>query len=97
MKKHRNIDKGDNLFSVIEHQQMMSNEIVGILKLRDLIDWELFRSTIETVTGYTKKDCKRQKVIPYAACSFTAILGASFAGVSSSGAWVFSALKTCSR
>ena len=48
--------QGGNLFSAIEHQQMMSNEIVGILKLRELIDWELFRSTIEAVSGYAKKD-----------------------------------------
>lgn len=56
MRKYRNVDKGGSLFSAIKHQQMMDNQIVGILKLRDLIDWEVFRSTIEKLAGYADKD-----------------------------------------
>lgn len=52
----RNHARGGNLFSAIEHQQEVTKREVGILKLKSLIDWELFRPTLNEVTGYDVKD-----------------------------------------
>ena len=56
MRKYRNLDGGGNLFAVLNHQKAATQRIVGILKLRDLIDWEGFRPVLEEVTGYDTKD-----------------------------------------
>ena len=47
MSNYRNQQKGGGLFSELEHQQEISGQEVGILKLRDLIDWESFRCVLE--------------------------------------------------
>ena len=59
MKKYRNPDGGGNLFAALDHQKAVTQRIVGILKLRDLIDWESFRPVLELVTGYDMKDWKK--------------------------------------
>ena len=56
MRKYRNLDGGGNLFAALDHQKAATQRIVGILKLRDLIDWENFRPVLEEVTGYDTKD-----------------------------------------
>lgn len=56
MRKYRNIDGGGDLFSALGHQKKVTQREVGILKLRDLIDWENFRAVLEEVTGYAHKD-----------------------------------------
>lgn len=48
--------KGGNLFSAIEHQQEVTSREVGVLKIRKIIDWELFRPLLEKVTGYDTKN-----------------------------------------
>ena len=54
--KFREQDGGGNLFSALEHQKSASQRVVGILKLRDLLDWETFRPVLNEVTGYANKD-----------------------------------------
>ena len=56
MRKYRNLDGGGNLFAALDHQKAATQRIVGILKLRDLIDWESFRPVLEALTGYDTKD-----------------------------------------
>jgi len=48
--------KGGNLFSAIEHQQAVTAREVGVLKIKNVIDWELFRPLLEKVTGYDTKN-----------------------------------------
>ncbi len=56
MSKYRKLDGGGSLFSALEHQREIASKTVGILKLRDLIDWEGFRGVLDEVTGYGQKD-----------------------------------------
>ena len=56
MKKYRKFDGGGNLFAALAHQKSVTQRSVGILKLRDLIDWESFRPVLEEVTGYDTKN-----------------------------------------
>jgi len=56
MGNYRKLDGGGDLFSALEHQKKVTQREVGILKLRDLIDWECFRPVLEEVTGYATKD-----------------------------------------
>jgi IS5 family transposase len=45
-----------DLFSIIEHQEKIAAQRVGINKLDDYIDWELFREELEDILGYSKRD-----------------------------------------
>lgn len=65
MKRYKNHSKGGGLFSGIEHQQALSRQKVGILKLRDLIEWEHFRSLLEELTGYNKRDWSKGGKPPF--------------------------------
>lgn len=56
MARYRKVDGGGTLFSALDHQKEVTSVAVGILKLRDLIDWEGFRPVLEEVTGYADKD-----------------------------------------
>ena len=62
---YRDHRKGGNLFSAIEHQQEISRQEVGVLKLRNLIDWEKFRPVLEELTGYNKRDWHRGGCLPF--------------------------------
>ena len=59
MSPYRKQDNGGTLFSAIEHEQTVAAKTTGILKLRDLIDWESFRPLIEELTGYATRDWSR--------------------------------------
>lgn len=59
MRAYRKIDGGGDLFAALGHQKKVTTQVVGILKLRELIDWELFRPVLEEVTGYDTKDWTR--------------------------------------
>jgi len=48
-----------DLFTVIEHQEKIAAQKVGINKLDDYIDWELFREELEDILGYSKRDSKK--------------------------------------
>lgn len=50
--------RGD-LFTIIEHQKKITAQKVGINKLDDCIDWELFREELEDILGYSKRDSKK--------------------------------------
>jgi IS5 family transposase len=59
MKRYRKLDGGGTLFSALDHQKKVTGKAVGILKLRELIDWESFRPVLEQATGYADKDWSR--------------------------------------
>ena len=61
----RQHQKGGNLFSAIEHQQSMAQHVVGILKIKNLIDWESFFPILVTITGYDKKDWSKGGNLPF--------------------------------
>lgn len=62
---YRDHRKGGNLFSAIEHQQGIAVSGGGILKLKEIIDWEIFRPILEEVTGYSQRDWSRGGRLPY--------------------------------
>ena len=49
----------------MEHQKSASQRVVGILKLRDLLDWETFRPVLNEVTGYANKDWSKGGRLPF--------------------------------
>jgi len=59
MARYRKLDQGGGLFSATEHQEAVARRKVGILKLRDVIDWESFRGLLEELTGYAQRDWSR--------------------------------------
>lgn len=61
----RQHQKGGNLFSAVEHQKTMAQHVVGILKIKDVIDWESFLPTLISVTGYDKKDWSKGGNLPF--------------------------------
>jgi len=62
MKRYRKTQRGGGFFSALEHEQAVAAKSTGILKLRDLIPWESFRSLLEELTGYAMRDwCKGGK------------------------------------
>lgn len=65
MSRYRKQDNGGTLFSAIEHQQAVAAKTTGILKLRDLIDWESFRPLMEELTGYATRDWSRGGKPPF--------------------------------
>lgn len=65
MSNYRKQDKGGNLFSAIEHQQSVAKREIGILKLRDIIDWESFRSLLEELSGYAGRDWSKGGQPPF--------------------------------
>ncbi len=65
MSRYRKQDNGGTLFSAIEHEQAVAAKTHGILKLRDLIDWEAFRPLVEELTGYATRDWSRGGKPPF--------------------------------
>ena len=63
--KFRKQDGGGNLFSALDHQKSASQRVVGILRLRDLLDWEEFRPVLNEVTGYADKDWSKGGRLPF--------------------------------
>ena len=57
--------KGGNLFSAIEHQQKIAKKKIGVLKLKDVIDWSMFSPVLKEVTGYNTKDWSKGGNLPY--------------------------------
>jgi transposase, IS5 family len=56
---YRKQDRGGNLFAALDHQKEVSKREIGILKLRNLIDWEAFRPLLGEVTGHATKDWRK--------------------------------------
>lgn len=65
MSNYRKQDKGGNLFSAIEHQQAVAKREIGILKLREIIDWESFRPLLEELSGYARRDWSKGGQPPF--------------------------------
>lgn len=57
--KYRRHQKESNLFSFIEHQQRVQERRLGINRLNDLIDWELFRPRLEKLLGYDGRELRK--------------------------------------
>ena len=45
-----------NVFSMLSHEQAVTQTVKGINKLSKVIDWELFRDELESVLGYAQRD-----------------------------------------
>jgi transposase, IS5 family len=65
MSNYRKQDKGGSLFSAIEHQQSVANREIGILKLREIIDWEGFRPLLEELCDYAGRDWSKGGQPPF--------------------------------
>lgn len=65
MKRYRRTEQGGGLFSAMEHEKAVASKTTGILKLRDLIPWESFRSVLEELTGYAQRDWKKGGKPPF--------------------------------
>lgn len=63
--KFRKHTKGGDLFSAIQHQQKVVKKEIGILKVKNVVDWESFRPVLEKVTGYDTKDWSRGGNLPF--------------------------------
>ena len=56
---YRDPKKNYDLFSALTKSREQSEKEVGILKLKNIINWEGFRPLLEEVCGYNKKDKKK--------------------------------------
>lgn len=65
MKRYRKTERGGGLFSAIEHEQAVAAKTTGVLKLRDVIPWEVFRPLLEDLTGYATRDWKKGGKPPF--------------------------------
>ena len=45
-----------DVFSILSHEQAVTQAVKGINKLSKVIDWELFREELESVLGYAQRD-----------------------------------------
>ena len=45
-----------DVFSLLSHEQAVTQVIKGINKLSKVIDWELFREELESILGYAQRD-----------------------------------------
>ena len=45
-----------DVFSMLSHEQAVTQAVKGINKLSKVIDWELFREELESVLGYAQRD-----------------------------------------
>ena len=45
-----------DVFSMLSHEQAVTQTVKGINKLSKVIDWELFRDALESVLGYAQRD-----------------------------------------
>ena len=55
---YRDPKKNYDLFSALSKSREQSLREIGILKLKNIIDWEAFRPLLEEVCGYTQKNKK---------------------------------------
>lgn len=56
---YRDPKKNHDLFSALSKSRELLEKEVGILKLKNTIDWEGFRPLLEEVCGYSQKDKKK--------------------------------------
>jgi IS5 family transposase len=65
MKRYRQSTGGGGLFSAIEHEQAVASKTTGILKLRDVVEWEKFRPLLEELSGYAQRDWSKGGKPPF--------------------------------
>jgi transposase, IS5 family len=54
--KYRDQQKGGNLFSFLDHQKEIAAKEIGICRLNQVIEWEMFREALEQILGFDKRD-----------------------------------------
>ena len=54
--RYRKASPQRDVFSMLSHEQAVTQAVEGINKLSKVIDWELFREELESVLGYAKRD-----------------------------------------
>jgi hypothetical protein len=54
--RYREASPQMDVFSMLTHEQVVTQAVKGINKLSKVIDWELFREELESVLGYAKRD-----------------------------------------
>jgi hypothetical protein len=57
--KYRDPKKDNDLFSMLDHQQEVMRTVKGINKRNAVIDWELFRTNLESLLGYDARDARK--------------------------------------
>jgi len=56
---YRDPSNNNDLFSALSNQRKNRSRRRGILKLKEVIDWEMFRGLLEELTGYNTKDVSK--------------------------------------
>ncbi len=54
-----------DVFSMLSHEQAVTETVKGINKLSKVIDWELFRDELESVLGYAQRDWSKGDRPPF--------------------------------
>ena len=54
-----------DVFSMLCHEQAVTQTVKGINKLSKVIDWELFRDEVESVLGYAQRDWSKVGRLPF--------------------------------
>ena len=54
--RYREASAEVDFFSMLSHQQTVTQNVRGINKLSEVIDWELFREELESILGYNQRN-----------------------------------------
>jgi hypothetical protein len=57
--KYRRHQKESSLFAFIEHQQRVQERRLGINRLNEVNDWEVFRPRLEGLLGYDRRNRRK--------------------------------------
>ena len=63
--KYREPSTEVDFYSMMTHQQKVTQTLRGINKLSEVIDWEIFREELESIMGYEKRDWSKGGRPPY--------------------------------
>ena len=63
--KYREPSAEVDFYSMMSHQQKVTQTLRGINKLSEVIDWEIFREELESIMGYEKRDWSKGGRPPY--------------------------------
>ena len=63
--KYRKPSAEVDFYSMMSHQQTVTQTLRGINKLNEVIDWEMFREELESIMGYGKRDWSKGGRPPY--------------------------------
>jgi len=63
--KYREPSAEVDFYSMMTHQQKVTQTLRGINKLSEVVDWEMFREELESIMGYEKRDWSKGGRPPY--------------------------------